>query len=365
MQLVVLNGIQEVPEMRRAAVIQLTDDEQTTLKKWSRGKTTAARIVERANVVLLAAQGIENKDIAEQLGLSAPMVGKWRSRFFLKRLAGIECDLPRSGRRPSARARLEDVIIRKTTEELPEDGGKWSARSLAKAVGSNKATVQRVWHDHGLKPHLTKTFKFTGESQPAGKRLADIVGLYSNSEENALVWACGSSNPSELAKGLPQTVDVIETSNTIKDSQSTASFSAIETLAVKLSRQSAPAHRSQDWLRFLKKIDSETPQGFDLYLLVNNYSTNNHPKVKMWLRSNQRFNISFVPEEASWFKIIDHWLHAIAGDQTPDQVFNSLGNMNNAITESLTSNVGAPGVFQWVNSTACRPSLSCQLDARP
>lgn len=145
--------------MRRAVRIELTDDERATLVKWSRGKRIQARLVVRASMILLAADDLQNREIAEELKTSQQCVGKWRKRFAEHHLSGIEKDLPPGGRKPSVRSRLEATIVRKTIEEKRENATQWSVRSMAKAVGVSKATVQRVWRDNGLKPHLIKTFK--------------------------------------------------------------------------------------------------------------------------------------------------------------------------------------------------------------
>ncbi|MEO2001068.1 MAG: IS630 family transposase, partial [Pirellulales bacterium] len=175
--------------MRRVVEIELADDERTILVKWSRGKKTQARVVDRAKMILLAADGLQNKEIAEELGTSQQCVGKWRNRFAKHRLTGIEKDLPRGGRKPSVRSRLEATIVRKTTQETPENATQWSVRSMAKAVGTSKATVQRVWRDNGLKPHLIRTFKSSNDKHFAEKMI-DVVGLYLNPPERALVLSC-------------------------------------------------------------------------------------------------------------------------------------------------------------------------------
>jgi len=158
--------------MKTAPVINLSDAERKTLATWSRGRSTQARRVLRAKIVLLAAEGKTNETIAAELGTSKPTVGRWRSRFARLRIAGIEKDAPRPGRTPALTAETVDLIVRKTTQEKPGASTHWSTRSMAKAVGVSKDTVQRVWSAHGLKPHLVKTFKVSHDPQFAEK-LAD------------------------------------------------------------------------------------------------------------------------------------------------------------------------------------------------
>ena len=144
--------------MKHARKITLTDDEQRKLNRWTRGRRTPARLVLRAKIILLAADGMMNKDIAESLKTARKTVSLWRTRFAEQRLAGIEKDSPRGGRPPEARTRLARAIITKTTQEKPADATHWSTRSLAKTLGTSSAMVQRVWKANGLQPHRTKTF---------------------------------------------------------------------------------------------------------------------------------------------------------------------------------------------------------------
>lgn len=172
--------------MRRPVAIELTDDERVTLTKWAKGRSTPARLVVRAQTVLRAADGERSQDIAHVLSILKKTVCKWRTRFAQQRLQGIRQDAPRSGRKPLVRPQLEAEIIRRTTREKPRKGKVWSTRSLAKAVETSQSTVHRVWCDNGLKPHLTKTFKLSNDPQ-FPEKLGDVVGLYLNPPENAVV----------------------------------------------------------------------------------------------------------------------------------------------------------------------------------
>ena len=167
--------------MRVAVAVELTKEERTVLTKWSRGRSTPARLVLRAKIVLAAAEGMLSKDIAVRLDCKRETVARWRNRFAEQdageRLASLEQDAPRPGHPPVARLQHEAEIIRKTTQEMPPDATHWSTRSMAKAVGCSKATVQRVWRDNGLQPHRVKTFKLSNDPHFAEK-LVDVVGLY-------------------------------------------------------------------------------------------------------------------------------------------------------------------------------------------
>jgi transposase len=172
--------------MRRACAISLTDEARATLERWSRSRSTEARLVERSRIVLLAAEGRENKDIAAELGVTRATVGRWRDRFAVRGIAGIEKDSPRGGRPPEACDGLVGRIIEMTTQQKPADATHWSTRTLAAALGTNRSKVSRVWRAHGLKPHLSRTFKVSNDPNFAEK-LVDVVGLYLDPPEHALV----------------------------------------------------------------------------------------------------------------------------------------------------------------------------------
>ena len=175
--------------MRIAKAITLTDEERAALTKWSRGRSTPARLVLRAQIVLAAADGRENKDIAAELGCTRRTIGVWRNRFAAERIQGITHDAPRGGRKATQRDAFEAEIIRKTTQELPPNATQWSTRSLASALGCSDTLVFHVWRDNGLKPHLVRTFKVSNDRKFAEK-LVDVVGLYLNPPEHALVLSC-------------------------------------------------------------------------------------------------------------------------------------------------------------------------------
>ena len=340
--------------MRRAVKIELTEDERGTLLKWSRGKRTQARVVERAKIVLAAADGKQNKQIAIDLAISEPTVGKWRKRFAEQRLAGIEKDLPRGGRKPSVRSKIEAEIIRKTTQELPPNATQWSLRKMAKAVGTSKATVERVWHDNGLKPHLVKTFKVSNDKQFAEK-LVDVVGLYLNPPERALVFSCDEKSQIQALdrtqKSLPMFPGRKKTlTHDYKRNGTTTLFAAIELAEGKIIAECMPRHRHQEWLKFLKKIDAETPPDLDLHLIVDNCCTHKHFKVKAWLKRHPRFHIHFIPTSSSWLNVIERWFGKITQERIRNGVFRSIDELVEAIMSYIEAHNANPTSFVWTKS---------------
>ena len=243
--------------MRVATSIVLTDDERATLSKWTQGRSTEVRLVLRAKIVLAAAEGTLNKQIAADLETDTHTVARWRNRFAEQRLAGITKDAPRGGRPPAERGVLVAEIIRKTTQETPPNATHWSTRTLARALGINAMTVQRVWKANGLKPHLTKSFKVSNDPKFVEK-VIDIVGLYLNPPEHALVLSCDEKSQIQALdrsqKSLPLFPGRLKTlTHDYRRHGTTTLFAAIELAEGKIIAECMPQHRHQEWIKFLKR----------------------------------------------------------------------------------------------------------------
>jgi transposase len=342
--------------MRVAKAITLTDEERGTLVQWARGRSTPARLVLRAKIVLAAADGRQNKDIAAQLGCLRKTVGTWRTRFVNERLAGIEHDAPRGGRTPVVRGAMEAEIIRKTTLETPPHATQWSTRSLAKALGVSKDTVQRVWHDNGLKPHRTKGFKVSNDPRFAEK-LVDIVGLYLDPPEHALVLSCDEKSQIQALdrtqKSLPLFPGRLKTlTHDYKRNGTTTLFAAIELAEGKIISDCLPRHRHQEWIKFLKKIDAEMPPELDLHLIVDNYATHKHPKVLSWLKRHPRFHLHFTPTSSSWLNVIERWFRDLTQNRIRNGVFRSVAELKQAIRDYIDHHNAHPKSFVWTKKAA-------------
>lgn len=337
--------------MRVAKAITLTDAERVTLTKWARGRSTPTRLVQRAKIILAAAEGRENKDIALELGCTRRTVGTWRTRFVNERLAGIEHDAPRGGRTPAQRARFEGEIIRKTTQETPPNATQWSTRSLAKALGCDDTLVQRVWRDNGLKPHRTKGFKVSNDPRFAEK-LVDIVGLYLDPPEHALVLSCDEKSQIQALdrtqKSLPLFPGRLKTlTHDYKRNGTTTLFAAIELAEGKIISDCLPRHRHQEWIQFLKQIDAETPPELDLHLIVDNYATHKHPKVMSWLKRHPRFHLHFTPTSSSWLNVIERWFRDLTQNRIRNGVFRSVAELEQAIRDYIEHHNAHPKSFVW------------------
>ena len=248
--------------MRIACEITLSDADRATLERWARGRSTQARLVTRAKIVLAAAAGKENKDIAADLRISRGAVARWRIRFAEAGVAGLEKDAPRGGRPPKARDDLVRRIIEMTTQQKPTNATHWSTRTLAKALGTNRSLVNRVWRAHGLKPHLSRTFKVSNDPHFADK-LIDVVGLYLDPPDHALVLCVDEKSQIQALdrtqKSLPIYPGRLGTmTHDYKRHGTTTLFAALDVADGIVIEACMSRHRHQEWIKFLERIEACT-----------------------------------------------------------------------------------------------------------
>jgi transposase len=341
--------------MRRACEIILTQEERRTLERWAKGRRTEVRVAMRAKIVLAAAQGKQNKDIARELGTSRLTVGLWRSRFSEKRLPGIAQDAPRGGRPPIRRDQVARRIIEATTQTQPRNATHWSCRTLAKALDTNATMVSRVWRANGLKPHLVRTFKVSNDPQFVEK-MQDIVGLYLNPPEHALVLCVDEKSQIQALDRTQQSLPMYPgrcgtVTHDYKRHGTTTLFAAIELAEGQLIGTCMPRHRHQEWIQFLKLIDQETPSERDLHLVVDNYATHKHPKVQRWLSRHPRFHMHFIPTSSSWLNLIERWFRDITQKRIRRGVFKSVEQLITAIMDYIEQHNENPQTFIWTANT--------------
>jgi len=337
--------------LRIAPTIELTDEDRQTLDRWSRGRSTPARLVLRASIVLNAAEGIANNLIAEKLGTDRLLVGKWRKRFAEKGLAGIEKDAPRGGRPSITRQAMTARIVEWTTRKKPKNATHWSCRTLARELGTSHAMVNRVWQANGLKPHLHRTFKVSNDRHFIEK-VVDVVGLYLDPPEHALVLcvdeksqiqALDRTQPSlPLKKGRCGTM-----THDYKRNGTTTLFAALNVAEGKLIGTCMKRHRHQEWIKFLNQIDQQTPRELDLHLIADNYSTHKHPKVKNWLKRHPRFHMHFIPTSSSWLNLVERWFREITDKRIRRGVFHNVPELIDAIMSYIAEHNENPQTFQW------------------
>lgn len=337
--------------MRVAPEIVLTDEEHAELTKLERSRLTSVRLAQRARIVLLAATGMQNKDIAQQLGVGRVQVGRWRERYAEARLAGIERDLPRGA--PPAKVDVAR-LVELTTQTKPVAATHWSTRTMAAKLGVSAASVSRHWRANGLKPHVVRGFKVSRDPQFVEK-LEDIVGLYMSPPEHALVLCCDEKSQVQALDrtqpGLPLKKGRAETmTHDYKRNGTTTLFAALNVLDGQVIGQCQPRHTHAEWLKFLKKIDRETPKDKALHLIADNYATHKHPVVQEWLAKHPRFHMHFTPTSASWLNMVERFFRDITTERLRRGVFTSVPELIGAIDEYIAHHNIKPKPFIWTKS---------------
>ncbi len=358
--------------MRVAPEIVLTQDERLELTRLVRSKLTSVRLAQRAHIVLLAADGMQTKDIAAQLGVGRVQVSRWRERYAQSRLSGIECDLPRGA--PPVKVDVAR-LVELTTQSKPAAATHWSTRTMAAQLGVSAASVSRHWRANGLKPHLVRGFKVSRDPRFVEK-LEDIVGLYMAPPEHALVLCCDEKSQVQALDrtqpGLPLKKGRAATmTHDYKRNGTTTLFAALNVLDGQVIAQCHPRHRHTEWLKFLRKIDRETPKDKTLHLIADNYATHKHSTVQKWLAKHPRFNMHFTPTSASWLNMVERFFRDITTTRLRRGVFTSVSELIAAIDEYIVHHNTQPKPFIWTKSARdilqkvirANSRLSCKQNA--
>ena len=346
-------GLHWSEQLRVAPAIALTDEQTVELTRLARSKRTSVRLAQRAKIVLLAAQGLQNKDIADQLGVGRVQVARWRERYLKSGLEGIERDLPRGA--PPVKVDVAK-LVEMTTQSSPEAATHWSTRKMAAVLEVSPSTVMRHWQANGLKPHLVRGFKVSRDPKFAEK-LEDIVGLYMSPPEHALVLCCDEKSQVQaldrtqpglpMKKGREQTM-----THDYKRNGTTTLFAALNVLDGTVIGQCQQRHTHAEWLKFLRKIDRETPKDKTLHLIADNYATHKHPAVQEWLTKHPRFNMHFTPTSASWLNMVERFFRDITVNRLRRGVFTSVPELISAIDEYVAHHNTKPKPFIWTKSVA-------------
>jgi transposase len=332
----------------------VSDEQRALLERWVGAHKTPQSVALRARIVLAAGEGESNSEIARALGVSRPTVILWRSRFASDGTQALTETKPGRGRKPTIPAAKIKAIIEATTQTTPPAHTHWSCRTMAKAQGISPASVQRIWDAHGLKPHRVKTFKLSTDPRFTEK-LTDVVGLYLNPPEKALVLcvdeksqiqALDRTQPSlPLKKGRAGTM-----THDYKRNGTTTLFAALNTLDGSVVGQCLPRHRHQEFLKFLRTLDRELPQELDLHLIVDNYRTHTHANVDAWLERHPRFHLHFTPTSSSWLNLVERWFRELTDKALRRGVFHSVPDLIAAIDEFLAAHNEDPQPFTWTAS---------------
>jgi transposase len=334
-----------------AAPLHVDENQRKRLQHLVKSGQTPQKVGLRARIVLMAGDGLANHAIAGQLKVSRPTVILWRQRFSAAGVNGLMKDAPRPGRRKAIGAEVVKRVVDATLHTTPADATHWSVRSMAKAQGLSRMTVQRIWKQHGLQPHRVETFKLSRDPQFVEK-LRDVVGLYLNPPDRAVVFSVDEKTQIQaldrtqpllpLRPGIParQTHDY-------KRHGTTTLFAALSMLDGKVIGECMSRHRGREFVRFLKKIDQEAPVDLDLHLIVDNYSTHKSPPVKRWLARHKRFHLHFVPTSSSWLNMVERWFGQITQKRIRRGTFKSVPQLIDAIQEYLRRYNDNPIKFAW------------------
>jgi len=340
--------------MRIATPISLDESERQRLERLKRSRCASVRLVERATIVLHAADGLENQEIAQCMGISRYKASRWRQRYADGGLAGIEKDAPRPGRHRRIDDQQRAAVVRKTLHETPEGQTHWSRSTMAQATGLSDSTIGRIWRAHGLKPHLVETFKLSNDPRFVEK-LTDIVGLYLSPPEHAIVLSCDEKSQIQALDrtqpGLPMKPGRCGTmTHDYKRHGTTSLFAAMNVLDGTIISQCQSRHRHQEWLKFLKLIKSSVPSDKQIHLICDNYATHKHPKVQAWAARNPRFQFHFTPTSASWLNMVERFFRDLSEKALKRGSFYNVNDLIGAIQEYINQHNADPKPFIWTAS---------------
>lgn len=336
---------------RHAKQVTLNESNRHELERWVSAHNTPQQVAQRCRIVMAAASGQQDKSIAKQLQINCKTAALWRQRFCNE---GPDClweVAPGRGRKPQLTSSRIEEIINATLQTKPKGATHWSCRTMAEKQGVSKATINRIWQGHNLKPHRIKGFKLSRDPRFLEK-LTDVVGLYLNPPEKALVLCVDEKSQIQALDrtqpGLPLKKGRCGTmTHDYKRNGTTTLFAALELTQGKVIGQCYARHRHQEFLRFLKRLDAEFPGKTKLHLVMDNYGTHKHPTVHDWLQRHPRFLPHFVPTSSSWLNLVERWFGELTGKRIRRGVFVSVPDLIAAIEEYLTVWNLNPKPFVW------------------
>jgi transposase len=336
---------------RVAAPVYLEPPDRLELERWVAAHGTPQQVTQRFRIILAAATGAQNQEVAQELEINPKTVALWRTRFCRE---GTDClweVAEGRGRKPTLTPQDVERIVDATLQTKPAGATHWSCRTLAKAQGISKATVNRIWQSHRLKPHRTKGFKLSRDPRFLEK-LTDVVGLYLNPPQKALVLCVDEKSQIQALDrtqpGLPLKKGRCGTlTHDYKRNGTTTLFAALEVLQGKVVGQCYARHRHQEFLKFLKRLDQEFPQDLKLHVVMDNYGTHKHPRVQNWLKRHPRFIAHFIPTSSSWLNLVERWFGELTGKRIRRGTFVSVADLKTAIEEFLSQWNSDPQPFVW------------------
>ena len=337
-----------------ALPLSISEQEQRILGRLAHAPSTPQGIVLRTRIVLLAGEGLANHLIAKRLSTSRPTVLLWRNRFLEKGSTGLLHIEAGRGRKPEIAEDRIEAIIHDTLHTIPPDATHWSTRSLARKHSVSHDFIKKIWHANGLKPHLIKTFKLSNDPNFVEK-LKDVVGLYLNPPEHALVFSVDEKTQIQALDRTQQPLPLSYNHNqTIthdyKRNGTTTLFAALDILKGEVIGECVKKHRHQEFIKFLNRINRVVERKYDVHCIVDNYSTHKHFKVKLWLEKHSRFHFYFIPTSSSWLNLVERWFREITTKRIRRGTFHSVPELITVIEEYIRYNNANPKPFVWTKT---------------
>jgi len=336
-----------------AAAIELSEEERAAVERWARRPSSAQALAVRSRIVLDAAEGRSNTEIAKRLGISRPTVTKWRSRFAKHRLDGL-LDEPRPGRpRTITDEQVEQVIV-KTLESTPKNATHWSTRSMAAEVGLTQNAVLRIWHAFGLPPHRQEAFKLSKDPRFVEK-VHDIVGLYLNPPERAVVLCVDEKSQ---IQALDRTAPILpmlpgtpaRATHDYKRHGTSSLYAALNLTTGKVISALHGRHRAIEFKKFLQTLDREVPAHLDVHLVLDNSSTHKTPAIQRWLVAPPRFVLHFTPTSSSWLNLVERWFAELTNKLLRRGAHRSVRQLNADIRAWIETWNDDPRPFVWTKT---------------
>ncbi len=340
----------------KADAVVLRRGDRSQLERLVRGRSTSQKVALRARIVLGAAEGRSNNELAQQLGTSRPTVILWRDRYVEHGFQGLLRDASRPGRKPRLNAKRVEKVVERTLHTKPRNATHWTVRTMAEAERLSPSMVHRIWRAHGLKPHRVTTFKLS-EDPDFVRKIRDVVGLYMNPPDKALVLcvdeksqiqALDRSQPAlPMRPGSPER----HTHDYVRHGTTTL-FAALNILDGSVIGSCKPRHRHAEFLEFLDRIDRSTPKRREIHLVLDNYGTHKHPKVKQWFEGHPRYHVHFVPTSSSWLNLVECWFSQLTTKRVRRGTFRNVPSLIRAIQQYIRENNKNPQPFVWTVSAA-------------
>jgi len=339
---------------RKSRPVVLTEAEMVRLEQWIRAGSTPQQVVLRSRIILGAAQGQTDLDLTGNLKVQRRTVALWRGRVLEVGIGCVWEMRPGRGRKTRYGAGKAAAIVEATLQTKPSGSTHWSTRKMAQTQGVSKNTIARVWQDHQLKPHLSKSFKLSRDPKFVEK-LTDVVGVYLTPPQNAVVLCVDEKSQIQALDrtqpGLPLKPGRCGTfTHDYERHGTTTLFAALQVVEGKVIGECYPRHRHQEFLKFLRRLDEEFPGNVTLHLILDNYGTHGHERVRRWLAAHPRFVLHFIPTSSSWLNLVESWFSQLSQKAVRRGAFRSVKELEQAIAAFLTEWNANPTPFIWTTS---------------